>query len=109
VYRQREDIQPTLGRWANMLAVVTAGFLPAAFALVALASSIGGPSETKNVWVLRLGEAAAYSGVAMALAAFLLAGGSRIRREPIDSLAFPFALLPLLVAIASLVYVFWVR
>jgi hypothetical protein len=109
MYGQREDIRPTLGRWANVLAVAAAGFLPAAFALVAFALSIGGPSESKNAWILGLGEFAAYSGVTMVVAAFLLASGSRIRREPIDSLAFPFALLPVVAAVVLLIGFFWVR
>lgn len=104
----REDIRPTLARWANALAVVVAGFLPAAFALVALASAIGAPSEAKDARILVLGQATAFAGLVLALAAFLLATASRVRREPSDSLTFPFALLPLIVAVMVLVGLFWV-
>ena len=106
---QREDIQPILGRWANILAVVAAGFAPAAYALVALALAIGSPSESSDALAELLGRAVAYVGIALAVVAFLCAVASRTRREPIDSLWFPFALLPLLVALALLIYVIWVR
>ena len=105
----REDIPPTLGRWAVMLAVIAVGFAPAAYALVALALAIGGPSESSDALAELLGRAVAYVGIALAVVAFLCAGASRMRREPIDSLWFPFALLPLLVALALLIYVIWVR
>lgn len=109
MFEPREDIKPTLGRWAVTLAVVAAGFVPAAYALVALALSIGGPSESNDAWTALLGKVAAYVGAALALVAFLFAGASRIRREPIDSLWFAFALFPGLLALAVLIYVFWVR
>jgi hypothetical protein len=109
MYVVREDIRPTLGRLANTAAVIVAGFLPATYALVALLLAIGGPSESDNAWATRLGVAASSLGVAMAVLAFVLAGASRLRREPIDSLWLPFTLLPMLGAIALLVYVFWVR
>lgn len=105
----REDIRPTLGRWAIMLAVMAAGVVPAAYALVALVLAIGGPSASDDALAALLGKVASFVGLAMALAAFLLAGASRIRREPIDTLWFAFALLPALVAVVVLVYFFWVR
>jgi hypothetical protein len=106
---QREDIKPVLGRSAVMLAVLAAGFVPVAYAVAALVLSIGGPSATEDAWAMLLGKVAAYVGLAMALVAFLLAGASRLRREPIDSLVFPLALLPILLGSALLIYVFWVR
>jgi hypothetical protein len=109
MYTQREDIRPTLGRWASTSAVIAAGFVPAAYAIIALALAIGGPSESSDAWANLLGKSAAYLGVALALLAFLLAAASRIRREPIESLWFPFSLFPILGALALLVYVFWVR
>lgn len=105
----REDIRPTLGRTAVTLAVLAAGFAPVAYAIAALVLSIGGPSESEAKWATVLGRAAAYTGLAMAAAAFLLAVSSRLRREPIDSLWFPLALLPLLAVLVLLIYVFWVR
>ena len=105
----REDITPTLGRWAVTSAVLAAGFVPVAYAVAALILSIGGPSETQEAWATLAGKAAAYTGVALAAVAFLLAVASRVRREPIDSLWFPLALLPLLAVLALLIYVFWVR
>jgi hypothetical protein len=109
VFEPREDIQPTLGRWAITLAVMAAGFVPGAYVLVALVLAIGGPSESHDAWATLLGQGATGVGVAMALAAFVLAGASRMRREPIDTLWFAFALLPALVAVVLLVYFFWVR
>lgn len=105
----REDIRPTFGRWAVMLAVIAVGFVPTAFALVALVLAIGGPSESGDALAELLGRAVAYVGIAMAVVAFLLAAASRMRREPIESLWFPFALLPLLFTLALLIYIFWVR
>jgi hypothetical protein len=106
---QREDIDPVLGRWAVMLAVLAAGFFPAAYALVALALAIGGPSETSDAWAMGLGKVATLAGIAMITAAFLLAAASRLRREPFESLWFPLALLPGLSVLGLLIYVFWVR
>lgn len=105
----REDIRPTLGRSAITLAVLTVGFLPAAYALVALVLSIGPPSAADDARAMFLGEVAAYGGFALALLAFLLAGASRMRREPIDTLWLPFALLPILAALGLLIYLGWVR
>ena len=109
MFEPREEIQPTLGRWAVMLAVTATAFVPTAYALAALVLAIGAPSESDDAWAILLGKVAAGVGLAMAVMAFLLAGASRLRREPIDSLAFPFALLPMLVALGVLVYFFWVR
>lgn len=109
MFEPREDIQPTLGRWAIMLAVLAAGFVPAAYVVVALALAVGGPSESDNDWATLLGKVASCVGLAMALVAFLFAAASRLRREPIDTLWFAFALLPALIAVALLVYFFWVR
>ena len=109
MFQQREDIDPALGRWAVMLAVLAAGFVPAAYALVALALAIGGPSERSDAWAMGLGKGAAFAGIAMVTAAFLLAGASRLRREPFESLWFPLALLPGITALGLLIYVFWVR
>jgi len=105
----REDIPPTLGRWAVMLAVIAVGFVPAAYALVALALAIGGPSESGDAMADLLGRVVAYVGIALAVAAFVCAGASRMRREPIESLWFPFTLVPVLVVLALLIYFFWVR
>jgi hypothetical protein len=105
----REDIRPTLGRWAVTLAVIAVGFVPIAYALVALVLAIGGPSESSDALAELLGRAVAYAGIAMAVGAFLCAIASRMRREPVDSLWFPLALLPVLVALAFLIYIFWVR
>jgi hypothetical protein len=102
----REDIQPTLGRWANRLTVIVAGFLPLGYALIALVLSIGGPSQTKDTWIGRGGGIVLLGGAALAAAAFVLAGASRIRREPIDLLWLPLVLLPVLATVAVLIGVF---
>ena len=109
MFEPREDIQPKLGRGAILSAVFAAGVVPAAYVLVALALAVGGPSDSDNEWALLLGKVAVGVGMAMALVAFVLASASRVRREPIDTLWFAFALLPALIAVVGLVYVFGTR
>lgn len=104
----REDIPATFGRWANRLAVLTVGFLPLLYVLVALALAVGGPSDVDDARALALGKFAVVTGITLAAAALACAGVSRVRREPIDSLWMPFTVLPVLILLAVLIYFGWV-
>lgn len=95
------------GWWAVALAEVVVAVVVAAFTIFGIAYVVGGVEATEDNWVGMLGAVAVLGGLAVSLAAFVLAVLAKIHDERRRMLWLPLSLFPALLGFVVLGELFW--